>query len=98
LARFIRTARAEDDLIEIWTYVAADNLAAADRLLDRIDEACANLAEHPRMGPARPDLAEGLRYFVVGGYLVMYREVPGGVDIVRVAHGARDLPGLFRGG
>lgn len=44
----------------------------------------------------RPDLAEGLRYFVVGGYLVVYRQVAGGVEIVRVVHGARHLPDLFR--
>jgi plasmid stabilization system protein ParE len=37
--RVTRTARAEQDLIEIWTYIAADNPRAADRLLDRIDEA-----------------------------------------------------------
>jgi toxin ParE1/3/4 len=96
LARLTRTAEAEEDLIGIWTYVATDNLAAADRLLDRIDQVCERLAANPRLGPARPDLAEGLRYFVTGSYLVLYREAPGGVEIVRVAHGARRLPDLFR--
>ncbi len=48
------------------------------------------------MGPARPDLAAGLRYFIVGNYLVLYREAPDGVEIVRVVHGARHLPNLFR--
>jgi toxin ParE1/3/4 len=96
LARFTRTAQAEEDLIDVWTYVAKDNLGAADRVLDRIDEVCASLAENPRLGPARPDLAEGLRYFVAGSYLVIYREAPGGVEIVRVVHGARRLPDLFR--
>ena len=96
MARFIRTARAEEDLIEIWTWVARDSLTAADRLLDRIDEVCGRLAENPLMGPARPDLAEGLRYFVAGSYLVIYREAAAGVEIVRIIHGARDLPNLFR--
>jgi toxin ParE1/3/4 len=96
LARFTRTAQAEEDLIDVWTYVAKDNLGAADRVLDRIDEVCARLAENPRLGPARPDLAERLRYFVAGSYLVIYREAPGGVEIVRVVHGARRLPDLFR--
>ena len=96
MARFTRTAQTEEDLIEIWTHIAADNLAAADRVLDRIDEVCERLAGNPRLGPARPDLAEGLRYFVAGSYLVIYREAPGGVEIVRVVHGARHLPDLFR--
>jgi toxin ParE1/3/4 len=95
VATFTRTARAEEDLIEIWNYIAPDNLVAADRVLDRIETVCERLAENPRMGPARPDLAQGLRYFVSGSYLVIYREAPGGVEIVRVVHGARHLPDLF---
>ena len=97
MARYTRTARCEEDLIDIWTYVARDSLAAADRLLDQIDEVCERLTEFPGMGAARPDLAEQLRYFVTGPYLVLYRVAASGVEIVRVAHGARDLPGLFGG-
>jgi len=76
--------------------VAQDNLGAADRLLDRIDHICGLLADNPQLGAARPDLAPALRYFVVGNYLIMYREAPHGVEIVRVVHGARDLPSLFQ--
>jgi ParE toxin of type II toxin-antitoxin system, parDE/NAD(P)-binding Rossmann-like domain len=47
LARFTRTARAEEDLIEIWLYVAEHNPNAADRLLDKISLVCERLAEHP---------------------------------------------------
>ncbi|HKT54249.1 MAG TPA: type II toxin-antitoxin system RelE/ParE family toxin [Caulobacteraceae bacterium] len=95
MARFRRTARAEEDLIDIWPYIARDNLGAADRLLDRLDQACELLAENPRLGPARPDLAEGLRYFAIGNYLLLYGEASYGVEIVRVVHGARDLPDLL---
>jgi toxin ParE1/3/4 len=95
VAGFSRAARAEQDLIEIWTYVATDSPIAADRLLDRIDAVCRRLAENPRMGAARPDLAPQLRHFVTGPYLILYREAGAGVEIVRVLHGARDLPGLL---
>lgn len=90
-----RTERCEQDLIELWVYIAQDNPAAADRVLDEIDAKCHLLAEHPRLGPARPDIRPDLRYFPVGSYLIFYREIPGGVEIVRVVHGARDLPDLF---
>jgi toxin ParE1/3/4 len=33
----IRTAQAEEDLIEIWLYIAQDNPVAADDLLDDIE-------------------------------------------------------------
>jgi toxin ParE1/3/4 len=95
VARLTRTAQAEIDLIEIWTYVARDNPDAADRLLDRIEDACVRLAETPHLGPARPDLAADLRYFVVGEYLILYRERGRNVEIVRIVHGARRLAGLI---
>lgn len=94
MAKFTRTARAEDDLIEIWLYIAQDNREAADTLLDKIDRACAQLAEHPALGPARPDLAPELRYSTVGRYLILYREIAGGIEVVRIVHGARHLPDL----
>jgi plasmid stabilization system protein ParE len=52
-----RTAQAEADLIELWLYIAQDNLGAADRLLDAIDDTCSLLAANPQLGPARPDIA-----------------------------------------
>lgn len=61
-----RTAQAEEDLIEIWVYIAQDNPAAADRLLDDIDAKCLLLARNPRLGTIRPDIAPELRYFPVG--------------------------------
>jgi toxin ParE1/3/4 len=90
-----RTAQAEEDLIEIWIYIAQDNPGAADRVLDDIEERFHALADNPLMGRLRPDIAPELRYFSAGKYLILYRTVPDGVQIVRVIHGARDLPHLF---
>ena len=71
--RFVRTRRARQDLIEIWKYIAADNPTAADALLDRIDESCRRLAEHPQLKPSRHDIRPGLRYLIVGEYVILYR-------------------------
>jgi toxin ParE1/3/4 len=95
LAQVRRTARAEQDLIEIWLFVAESDPAAADKLLDGLDVAFQRLARNPRLGPARPDLAPQLRYFPVGNYLILYRQIRGGVEIVRTIHGARYLPDLL---
>jgi toxin ParE1/3/4 len=90
-----RTAQAEEDLIEIWIYIAQDNPGAADRLLDEFEERFHVLADNPLIGRLRPDIAPELHYFAVGKYLILYRTVAEGVQIVRVIHGARDLPHLF---
>ena len=90
-----RTAQAEEDLLEIWIYIAQDNPGAADRVLDDIEERFYALANNPLIGRSRPDIAPELRYFSVGKYLILYRTVSDGIQIVRVIHGARDLPHLF---
>jgi toxin ParE1/3/4 len=90
MARAYRSARAETDLIEIWTSIAGDDPVAADRLLDRIEQACALLVAHPHAGTQRDDLAPGLRFYPVGNYLVFYVPRDDGIAVARILHGARD--------
>ncbi|AUB80977.1 type II toxin-antitoxin system RelE/ParE family toxin [Candidatus Thiodictyon syntrophicum] len=90
-----RTARAEDDLVDIWIYIARDNPDAADRLLEEIDRKCVLLAENPRLGRARPDIAPEFRHWPIGSYLILYRLLPDGIEVVRVVHGARRLDRLL---
>ncbi|MBI4031035.1 MAG: type II toxin-antitoxin system RelE/ParE family toxin [Proteobacteria bacterium] len=91
MASIILTAKAEEDLLDIWLYIAADNPDAADRVLDDIDSKFRLLSDNPEIGPARPDIAPEFRYFPVGSYLILYRLLKGNVEIVRVVHGMRNL-------
>jgi toxin ParE1/3/4 len=95
MGRVQRTPRAEQDLEELWFFIAQDDPAAADRWLETLDEKIRLLADNPLMGPARPDIARELRYHPVGNHLLLYRIIQGGIEIVRVVHGARDLLDLF---
>ncbi len=90
-----RTSQAELDLIEIGLRIAAENPEAADRWLQLIDQKCQLLASMPQMGRDRADLAPNLRSFPVGDYLIFYRPDSDGVVVIRVLHGARNLPPLF---
>ncbi len=96
MARIERTDQAEQDLIDIWTYIAADNVMAADRLLDEIDSVCKLLSRAPMLGRARKELGPTLRSFSVGGYLIFYPPGKNGIVVVRVLSGYRDLDRLFR--
>jgi toxin ParE1/3/4 len=89
MARITRSSPARADLREIWLHIARDNVDAADRLLDRLDQAVRLLAANPEMGERQDDLKRGLRRFVVGNYLLFYESIPGGIRVVRVLHGAR---------
>lgn len=95
MGRITRTPRANADLDAIWLHVALENPAAADRLIDRIVSRCRDLAEHPRLGQAWPGIAPDARMLIVGDYLVLYRILASDIEVVRVAHGARRLEGLF---
>ena len=44
------------DLDEIWEYIRADNLAAADKVVEEILSAIRGLVPFPRQGHRRPDL------------------------------------------
>ena len=86
-----RRPQAETDLEEIWLFIAADSISAADRLLDRIASIFEMLAENPGAGRQRPELGMSIRSFAVGNYIIFYEALPNGADIVRVLHGARDI-------
>ncbi len=91
MAQLIILPAAEADLEDIWLYIAADNPPAADRFLERILERCHLLATFPYMGQARPDLLPALRSFPIEDYVIFYRPVPDGVEIIRVLHGKRKI-------
>jgi len=82
-------------LIEIGVRIAMDDPAAADRWFDLIEQKCQLLATMPGMGRDRKDLHPNLRSFPAGDYLIFYRPEKQGIVIIRVLHGARDIPALF---
>ncbi|MGY6215769.1 type II toxin-antitoxin system RelE/ParE family toxin [Methylolobus aquaticus] len=88
--------KAKQDLQAIWAYIANDKPRAADQTLDTINERVQLLADNPKLGPLRTDIAPDLRYLVINNYLVLYRETAEGVFIVRVLHGARNLSAILR--
>lgn len=95
MAHIRHTLKAEEDLIEIWCYIAQDNPDAADSFLETINKKCSLLAQSPQMGTLRSDIAENLRYFPVQKYLIFYREIKEGIEVVRIIHGSRYLASLF---
>ena len=85
------SALAEEDLNEIWSYVAEDaSPTTADRLIDAIFDRFELLVEQPRMGRNRPEFGEGVRSFVVESYVIYYRQEGDDVLIARILHGRRD--------
>jgi toxin ParE1/3/4 len=93
--QFRVTAAARADLDEIWFYIAQDDAAAADKFIQAVINKFPKLAAWPEIGRQREELSSRLRSLVVGQYVIFYRPLENGIEIVRVLHGARDLPPLF---
>jgi toxin ParE1/3/4 len=89
--RFRKRPQVDVDLDSIWSFIAADNVSAADRLIARIGEVFEMLTENPLAGRERMDLRRGLHSFPVRNYLVFYFPLSDGIEVVRVMHGRQDI-------
>jgi len=95
MKRFRLDVDAKADLVSIHDYIARQNRAAADRVIDNLKRSFRLLATQPLMGEARFGIAPNLRCFVVSNYAVFYRPTRGGIEVARVIHAARDIEAQF---
>lgn len=95
MAKVIRALPANADLMEIWVYLAERSIENANSMIQAIGRKCQDCAEMPGIGRRRDDLAPGLRTSVEGSYIICYRVIDDGIEVVRVLHGSRDLPSQF---
>jgi antitoxin ParD1/3/4/toxin ParE1/3/4 len=95
MSAFILTLRARRDLFYIWEYIAEvqQSPRAAERVLAKLEAAMHKLAEMPGLGHMRADVDDPrYRVWKVYSYLIVYRPDTDPLQIIRVIHGARDVP------
>ncbi len=100
-ARFLLREAVVKDLDDLAAYIQRDSLEMAIRFLEAAQDTFALLSRTPELGGVfdlpNPHLS-GMRVWRIKGFpsiLVFYRPVAGGVEIIRVLHGARDFAVLF---
>jgi toxin ParE1/3/4 len=91
------TADATRDLEEIGYYIAIEDCrpSVAARILCEIQAKCELYATSPQIGFARPDLGIGCRVFRYKRWIVIYRQIETGIEILHVVDGSRDYDQLF---
>ncbi|SFM72680.1 type II toxin-antitoxin system RelE/ParE family toxin [Shimia aestuarii] len=89
------TPRALEDIAEVISYLAAENLQAADDLLARsLDLVEGTLVSQPNVG--RPGRVEGTREAVVSpSYILVYRVTAHQIEILAFRHTSRLWPDQF---
>ena len=89
------------DLEEIWGFIGADNLNAADSVLAEILDAVRAVALFPHQGFRRPNItSRALRFKPVREYLIVYAPDAKPLRVVAIIHGRRSprvLAALLRG-
>ena len=92
---------ADADVDQAGLHIARDNVDAALRFYDALDRTYREIRDYPKRWPRyeldHPRLRDLRKRAVVGyrNYLVFYRVDADMVEIVRVLHGARDIPALL---
>ncbi len=90
--------RALLELVEAAVWIAKDQPAAGERLLDAAAHAAEMLQARPKLGRVRPGLApERYRFWSLRGfpYVMIYVVEGNGLIILRVVHTARDLHAIL---
>ena len=102
VSKHFYSPKAEQDLNEIAQYILENNLEAALRFVDAVEKTCTELRKMPDMGhafgasnPVLKDMRIMRVSKVYSSYLIFYRQTKRGIEIIRILHGARDLPALF---
>jgi toxin ParE1/3/4 len=96
MAKLLVREQAWLDLEELGVFIGKDNPAAAGEVVRQLRLSFEQLAPMPQLGRivTKIKTSEELRMWLspaFRNYLIFYRELPDGVEIVRVLHGARDI-------
>jgi toxin ParE1/3/4 len=87
------TVPAQEDIQSLHYYIAADDPAAASRLVLRISDVCEKLRDFPEMGRLREDLptSRPLRSIGCKPYSIFYEIQDNHIEIIRVIHMSMDV-------
>ncbi|RJP24378.1 MAG: type II toxin-antitoxin system RelE/ParE family toxin [Candidatus Omnitrophota bacterium] len=92
---YFLTPQAIHDLNEIHDYTAKNHPRNALQFVDLLEEKCLEISQSPEIGKSRNELAPRLRSFPFRNYIIFYRPISSGVEIIRILHGYRDVEAIF---
>ena len=95
MSQYIISRPAIRDLESISAYFTDVNIEAGEKFLQGFSKRCKQLVSFPNIGRSYDDLQIGLRGLPLEGYIILYRLIEDGIEIVRVVNGRQDLGTLF---
>lgn len=95
MKRYIISQPAIRDLEEIVDYFSTRNIEAGEKFILKFEKKCKYIADFPNIGRSYDDIKPSLRGLPLAGYIIFYRIVDDGVEIIRIVSGYRNLESLF---
>ena len=95
MSRYAINVLASQDLNEIADYFAENSVEAGERFFQAFNRKCQQLVAFPNSGRSYAAIRPGLRGLPLDSYIIFYRILEDGIEILRVVSGRRDFPSLF---
>jgi toxin ParE1/3/4 len=95
MKRYIINVLASQDLNQIADYFAENNLEAGEQFFLAFNRKCQQLIAFPNSGKSYTTIRPELRGLSLEGYIVFYRILDDGIEILRVVNGRRNFSSLF---
>jgi toxin ParE1/3/4 len=93
---YILSREADNDLEKIFDYTFEEfGFNQAVKYLDEIAEVFVKIINTPEMGRSRNEIKKSLYSLPAGSHVVFYTIQIDHIKIVRVLHGAKDMPKSF---
>ncbi|MEA5619065.1 type II toxin-antitoxin system RelE/ParE family toxin [Cronbergia sp. UHCC 0137] len=93
--RYVINILASRDLNEIAEYFSQNNLEAGEKFFQEFNRKCQQLVFFPNSGKSYLEIRDDLRGLPLEGYIVFYRVLNDGIEILRVVSGRRNLNSVF---
>ncbi|MBD2524135.1 MULTISPECIES: type II toxin-antitoxin system RelE/ParE family toxin [unclassified Nostoc] len=95
MSRYVINILASRDINEIADYFAETSVEAGERFFSEFNRKCQQLVAFPNSGKSYAKIRPDLRGVTLQGYIVFYRVLDDGIEILRVVSGRRNFPSLF---
>lgn len=95
MARYLLNILATKDLNEIADYFKSTNIEAGERFFREFNHKCQQIVAFPNSGKSYAEIKAGLRGVSFQGYVIFYRILEDGIEILRVLNGRRNFPNFF---
>ena len=95
MSRYCINILASQDLNELADYFAKNNVEAGERFFQAFARKCQQLVIFSNSGKSYETIRPELRGLSLEGYIIFYRVLDDGIEVLRVLSGRRNFQSLF---